>query len=124
MNQDYYKQFEPIFGSWRITKLIGEGSFGQVYEIEKEEFGAVFKSALKIITVPKSESDIVNAAADGMDEDSISTYYRSFVEDFSRESALSRSFSSFSFPLSFCSRVTRLEMSSENWATFLPLLSS
>lgn len=85
---EYYRKFEPLFGSWKIIRLLGEGSFGKVFEIEKEEFGAVYKSALKVITVPQSESDLRSAEADGMDEESIITYYRSFVEDFSRESAL------------------------------------
>ena len=88
MENEYYKQFEPIFGSWKIIRLLGEGSFGKVFEIEKEEFGAVYKSALKVITIPQSESDLRSAEADGMDEESIATYYRSFVEDFSKESAL------------------------------------
>ena len=88
MDLSYYKQFEPVFGAWKIVKLLGEGSFGKVFEIEKEEFGAVYRSALKVITIPQSESDIRSAEADGMDEASIATYYRSFVEDFSRESAI------------------------------------
>ena len=52
MDMEYYKQYEPIFGSWRITRLIGEGSFGKVFEIEREDFGVTYKAALKAITVP------------------------------------------------------------------------
>lgn len=33
MDISYYKKFEPIFGSWYITREIGEGSFGKVFEI-------------------------------------------------------------------------------------------
>ena len=25
---DEYRKYEPIFGSWKINKLIGEGSYG------------------------------------------------------------------------------------------------
>ena len=32
MTEDYYKQYEPIFGLWRITRLIGEGSFSKVFD--------------------------------------------------------------------------------------------
>ena len=35
MDINYYKQYEPIFGSWHITRqIIGEGSFEKVFEIE------------------------------------------------------------------------------------------
>ena len=47
MNITYYKQFEPIFGSWKIDHLIGEGSFGKVFEITREDFGVTYKAALK-----------------------------------------------------------------------------
>ena len=46
MTEDYYKQYEPIFGLWRITRLIGEGSFSKVFEMEREDFGQVYKAAL------------------------------------------------------------------------------
>ena len=39
MDINYYKQYEPIFGSWHITRQIGEGSFGKVFEIQREDFG-------------------------------------------------------------------------------------
>lgn len=34
---------------WKIVRLLGTGSFGEVYEIHKEEYGRVFKCALKVI---------------------------------------------------------------------------
>ena len=46
MDITYYKQFEPIFGSWKIDHLIGEGSFGKVFEITREDFGVTYKAAL------------------------------------------------------------------------------
>lgn len=38
MNISDYKKYEPIFGSWYITKAIGQGSFGTVFEIQRTEF--------------------------------------------------------------------------------------
>ena len=32
---DYFRQFEPFFDAWYITRLIGEGGFGKVFEIER-----------------------------------------------------------------------------------------
>ena len=54
MDSGYYKKYEPVFGVWRIARLIGEGSFGKVFELEREDFGVTYKAALKAITVPAS----------------------------------------------------------------------
>ena len=83
-----YKQYEPVFGVWKIKRLIGEGSFGKVYEIEREDFGRTYKAALKIITIPSSQSEVKSIKADGMDDDSVTSYFRSFVEDVVDEFAL------------------------------------
>ena len=88
MDINYYKQYEPIFGSWRITRQIGEGSFGKVFEIEREDFGVTYRAALKAITVPASESELLEVKADGMDDASVRTYFGSFVEELVREFAL------------------------------------
>ena len=88
MDINYYKQYEPIFGSWHITRQIGEGSFGKVFEIEREDFGVTYRAALKAITVPASESELLEVKADGMDDASVRTYFGSFVEELVKEFAL------------------------------------
>ena len=88
MDINYYKQYEPIFGSWRIICQIGEGSFGKVFEIEREDFGVTYRAALKAITVPASESELLEVKADGMDDASVRTYFGSFVEELVKEFAL------------------------------------
>lgn len=88
MDMNYYKQYEPIFGAWKITRLIGEGSFGKVFEIEREDFGVTYKAALKAITVPASEAELRDVMADGMDEEGARQYYSSFVQELVREFAL------------------------------------
>ena len=81
MDMTYYKKYEPIFGSWRIVREIGEGSFGKVFEIEREDFGRTYKAALKTITIPQNPSEVKTLLADGYDEGSVTDYYRSFVEE-------------------------------------------
>ena len=83
-----YSKYEPIFGAWKIRNLIGEGSYGKVYEIEREDFGVTYKAALKAITIPRNKSDIKSVMSDGMDEKSASTYFRGFVEEMTKEFAI------------------------------------
>lgn len=82
MDINYYKQYEPLFGAWYIKELIGEGSFGQVYRIERSDISGSFEAALKAITIPKSQSEIKSVIADGMD---VSQYYREVVEGLASE---------------------------------------
>ena len=82
---EYFKKYEPLFGAWHITRLIGEGSFGKVFEIEREDFGKTYKSALKAITIPQNQSEIKNLSMSGMDSDSVTSYFNSLVENVAKE---------------------------------------
>ena len=73
---------------WEGVGLLGEGSFGKVYEIQKKEFGTTYKAALKVITIPPAQSDIKAAYAEGMDKQSVTNYFQSVVEDIVEEFAL------------------------------------
>ena len=89
MENDYYKRYEPFFGSWYIKRFIGKGSYGKVFEVErKDAFGTVYTGALKAITVPTSEDELEDLLANGMDRDSASTYFRNYAEGLNREIAL------------------------------------
>ena len=88
MDINYYKQYESIFGSWKITRLIGEGSFGKVFEMEREDFGVTFKAALKAITVPANESEVREMMEEDMDEASVRDYFGAIIRDLAKEFAL------------------------------------
>lgn len=85
MDIGYYKKFEPIFGEWRIVKEIGEGSYGKVFEIERTDFGYSYKAALKVISIPQSESELDCALGTGMDVDSTTTYFGGIVNELNEE---------------------------------------
>lgn len=80
MDANYYKQYEPIFGAWNIKRKIGEGNFGAVFEIERKDFGTVYKAALKTITIPKNQAELESILDDGMDAASAESYLQQFVE--------------------------------------------
>jgi serine/threonine protein kinase len=89
MDNEYYKRYEPFFGSWHIKRFIGAGSYGKVFEIERrDEFDTVFTGALKAITIPSSPDELEEILSDGMDRDGASTYFRDYVKDLNREIAL------------------------------------
>ncbi|MDD5901817.1 MAG: serine/threonine-protein kinase [Oscillospiraceae bacterium] len=85
MDTSYYKKYEPIFGKWHIVKELGEGSYGKVFEIEREDFGYTYKAALKAVTIPQSQSEVETIMDDGMDSESVTTYFRGFVEELIEE---------------------------------------
>lgn len=83
-----YRAGDIVLGNWKLVRLIGEGSFGSVFEAEREDFGTTYKAAIKIITIPKSDSEIQNARAEGMDHQSVTSYFRGFVNELVQEFAL------------------------------------
>ena len=70
---------------WETVRMIGRGSFGGVYEIKRDVFGHKEKAALKVITIPQSESDIDDLLSDGYDEESITTRFEGYLHDIVRE---------------------------------------
>ena len=82
------KELNQIWGNWEITKFIGEGSFGQVYQIEKEEFDYTYKAALKTISIPKSQDEVVAVLNEFGDERSVTDYYNEIVGDIVKEIVL------------------------------------
>lgn len=86
MDIEYYKKYEPIDGKWYINKKLGSGAFGTVFEIERRDF-TNDKSALKIITIPASSSEVESYREENydLDEKSVSSYFYGFVEEFIKE---------------------------------------
>ena len=70
-----YSKYEPIFEYWYITRQIGKGAIGTVYEIEREDLGVTYKAALKAISIPDSEEDITSTLASGVAREDLEEYY-------------------------------------------------
>lgn len=86
MDISYYKKYEPIDGKWYITKALGKGAFGTVFEIERRDFDGE-KSALKIISIPASQSEVDSYREENfeLDKKSVTSYFYGFVEEFTKE---------------------------------------
>ena len=91
MDAEYYKKYEPVFGKWYITRQLGAGSYGKVFEIERTDAldGTVYRGALKAITIPSSPEELQSVLdEDGLDRQGASSYFRETVVALNREIAL------------------------------------
>lgn len=77
MNTSADQYFWP---GWETVGLIGRGSFGAVYEIQRDVFGEVEKAALKVISIPQNSSDIDELYGEGYDEESITSTFKSHLK--------------------------------------------
>lgn len=81
-------ELSKIFPGWEAAEYIGEGSFGKVYKITREDFGHIYESALKVITIPANKGELASVLNDGFDEESATMYFRGMVEDIVEEFVL------------------------------------
>lgn len=77
-----------IWPGWEIADFIGEGAFGKVYKITREDFGHTYESALKTITIPANRGELAAVLNDGLDEESATMFFRGMVEDIVEEFVL------------------------------------
>ena len=70
---------------WNITRLLGEGSYGKVFEIERSEFGQTYRAALKVITVPQSSAEVRSVISEGMSVSQAEAYFHGIVEELMHE---------------------------------------
>ena len=79
-----------LWPGWETVRLIGKGSFGAVYEIERDVFGHKEKAALKMISIPQNDSDIEELYDSGYDEASVTATFKSHLESIVNEYSLMR----------------------------------
>jgi serine/threonine-protein kinase len=83
---------EPLWGAWYVESLLGEGAFGKVYKIRRQEFGKTYYSAVKIISIPHDEAEIRQMKSEGLDDDSMRSFLHAFAEDIVSEIDMMREF--------------------------------
>lgn len=60
------EKIKATWPEWDVIRIIGQGSFGAVYEIRREVFGKVESAALKVITIPSMTRKLRSYAVRGM----------------------------------------------------------
>ena len=66
---------------WKIVEKIGEGSFGQVYKAQRTERGKSFYSAIKIINIPGSQSELNSVRSETGNDQAAREYFQNMVEE-------------------------------------------
>ncbi len=81
---------EPWPG-WEMVRVIGCGSFGTVYEIQRKLVDDDTESAaLKVITIPQKPGDIEEMYSEGYDDESITAEFTSHLKSIVAEYSLMR----------------------------------
>lgn len=65
MEHEAYRVGAQVLDGWRVAEKLGEGSYGAVYRIEREEAGHTFRAAMKVIRVPQSDTELQNELDNG-----------------------------------------------------------
>lgn len=76
---------QHVWPEWKIVRQIGRGSFGSVYEAVRTDHSIENRAAVKVITIPQSESEIANLRSEGLSEGATKTYLQGVVDDFVQE---------------------------------------
>ena len=78
-----------VFGDWVIVEKIGEGASGQVFKIQKtierNNSKTYVYSALKVIRIPRSASDVYEVRNASTDEKSVTEYFQKYVDQIINE---------------------------------------
>lgn len=82
------KRLPELYPGWKTVRKIGSGSFGTVYEIERDLFGKVEKAALKFISIPQNDGDVEEMYSNGYDDASITAHFESYLANIVREYSL------------------------------------
>lgn len=76
------------WSDWKIVKYLGGGTYGKVYEIERNISGVQEKAALKIVSRPKDDSEIETYYDEGYDKASIVASYDREIQNYVQEYTL------------------------------------
>lgn len=77
-----------VLSGWKIVRFIDEGAFGKVYEVQKSGHGVTARSALKVVSIPPSQSMVKTALSEGQDKASVAAYFNDVANEFASEVAL------------------------------------
>ena len=84
---------ETLWPGWETVGILGRGSFGTVYHIQRNIFGDVESAALKTISIPRNRSDIDELYGDGYSTENITKLFEGHMQSIVSEYSLMRKLS-------------------------------
>lgn len=83
-------ELKSVWPGWETVRVIGRGSYGTVYEVRRDMLGEMESAVVKVISIPKDESDLEEMYSDGYDEESITNTFQEQLKGIVAEYSLMR----------------------------------
>lgn len=58
MTREELRKFEPLWDKWYVQEHLGGGSYGDVYRITCQVYERTYEAALKVISIPRDQSEL------------------------------------------------------------------
>jgi len=84
-------RLSAIWPEWEVVDQLGEGSFGKVYKVVREEHGVTSNAAVKVISIPQNDAELASIRSEGLDDTGTRSYFEGIVTDFVNEIKLMQS---------------------------------
>ena len=83
MNVNKLRAYEPLWDNWHICEdgLLREDSYSCVYRIQRMHLERMQYAALKVISIPKSQSEVLQLQELGMSREEIQFYFYEIVRE-------------------------------------------
>jgi serine/threonine-protein kinase len=91
----YIKQFEPLWGKWKVEDKVGAGSYGSVWKVSRSDGENVEYAAIKEIIVPASKEILYESKLQGLNPEMAKLYFRQILDDTLLEVQLMRKLSKY-----------------------------
>ena len=117
---NYYKKYEPIDGKWYLEKELGRGAFGCVFQAVRNDFGEQ-RSAIKMVSIPSSQGELDSFKQEHyeLDDNSVTSYFYGFVEEFVKEFQLMATLKGHSNIVSYEDHDVRKKADEFGWDIFI-----
>ena len=116
---DIIYNYEPLWQEWYVEKLLGKGSYGSVYKINREGWGHKQTSAVKVIPIIPSPDDMLNLSLGYMGEKSLKEYYEDIVQNVIKEIELLYKLKGNSYIVSYEDHMVRQSEKDLEWIIFI-----
>jgi len=92
MSEERIYSYEPLWGVWHVDGVLGEGSYGMVYRVYRDDIGQRIYSAVKVISISQNDGQLSELFAAGMSPETMRGYCQSFIREITGELGLMQRF--------------------------------